>query len=88
MDKNAQLINARYDALMFANTPEVARRAARELVRVVLGDEAVDTPLEESLRAVCRKIRPSNDPREQARFEAEFIELAVAPTSSSHPMAA
>lgn len=88
MDKNAQVINARYDALMFANTPDAARKAARELVRVVLGDEAVDSPLEDSLRVVCRKIRPSNDPREQARFEAEFIELAIAPTSSSHPMAA
>jgi hypothetical protein len=88
MDKATELINARYDALMFASTRETAHAAARELVRVVLGDDALDRPLEQTLRDVCRKIRPSGDPKEQARFEAEFVELALAPSSSHHPMAA
>jgi hypothetical protein len=74
--------DTQYDALMFAKTPELARKAARELARVILGDEAVSQqPLEESLREVCRKIRPSSDPKEQARFESEFVELAAAPNS-------
>jgi hypothetical protein len=83
MDKNTQAaISARYDALMFATTREAARKAARELVQLVLGDEAANRPLEEGLRGVCRRLRPSENPAEQARFEAEFVELAFAPTSA------
>jgi hypothetical protein len=88
MNRNTQLINDRYDALMFAKSPEGARRAARELVRVVLGDEAVSLPLNEALRECCRELRPSQDPKEQARFEAEFIELGIWPSSSSQKVAA
>ena len=76
MDRNTQAaINARYDALMFATSPDTARKAAR-------GDEAANRPLEESLRTVCRRLRPSENPAEEARFEAEFVELAFAPTSA------
>lgn len=77
MNRNALLINERYDALMFAKSPEAARRAARELARVVLGEDAVGLPLEEALRECCRELRPSQDPKEQARFEAEFVELGI-----------
>ncbi len=82
MNKLNQLINDRYEALMFAKTPEAGRKAARELVRIVLGDEALQLPLEEALRQCCRQLRPSKDPREQARFEAEFVELGVWPNES------
>ena len=82
MNRNSQLINQRYDELMFAKSPEAARRAGRELVRVVLGDEAAQRPLEESLRATCRRLRPSDDPKEQARFESEFVELGIWPNGS------
>lgn len=83
MDRNTQAaIGARYDALMFATTRDAARKAARELVQLVLGDEAANRPLEEGLRGVCRRLRPSENPAEQARFEAEFVELAFAPTSA------
>jgi hypothetical protein len=82
MNKQNQLINDRYEALMFAKTPEAGRKAARELVRTVLGDEALQLSLEESLRQCCRQLRPSKDPREQARFEAEFIELGIWPNES------
>jgi len=83
MDRNTEAaIGARYDALMFATTRDGARKAARELVQLVLGDEAVNRPLEEGLRGVCRRLRPSENPAEQARFEAEFVELAFAPTSA------
>jgi hypothetical protein len=82
MNRNTQLINERYDALMFATSPKTARQAASELVRVVLGESAIERPLEDALREVCRKIRPSEDPKEQARFESEFVELAIAPTTS------
>ena len=88
MNKHTQLINERYDALMFAKSPEAARRAARELVRVVLGDEAASRPLEQMMRDCCRQLRPSQDPKEQSRFEAEFIELAIWPNSSSQKVAA
>jgi hypothetical protein len=88
MNKHTQLINERYDALMFAKSPEAARRAARELVRVVLGDEAANRPLEQMMRDCCRRLRPSQDPKEQSRFEAEFIELAIWPNSSSQKVAA
>ena len=79
MNKEIQLINERYEAMMFAKSPESARKAARELVRVVLGDDALKQPLDESLRECCRRMRPAEDPREQARFEAEFVELGIWP---------
>lgn len=83
MDRNTlAAINTRYDALMFATSPDAARKAARELIQLVLGDEAENKPLEEGLRAVCRRLRPSENPAEQTRFEAEFVELAFAPTSA------
>ncbi|MBV8708485.1 MAG: hypothetical protein JO182_00800 [Acidobacteriaceae bacterium] len=82
MNRQNQLINDRYEALMFAKTPEAGRKAARELVRTVLGEEALQLSLEEALRQCCRRLRPSKDPREQARFEAEFIELGVWPNES------
>jgi hypothetical protein len=83
MDRNTQAaVNAHYDALMFATSPDTARKSARELVELVLGDEAANRPLEESLRTVCRRLRPSENPAEEARFEAEFVELAFAPTSA------
>jgi hypothetical protein len=85
MNRLTQMINDRYDALMFAKSPETARKAARELVRIVLGDEALDRPLEQSLRETCRRLRPSQDAKEQARFEAEFIELGIWPNSSAQP---
>jgi hypothetical protein len=83
MSRQAQVINARYDALMFAKSPEDARRAARELVRVVLGEEALQRPLDEALRECCRQLRPSEDPKEQQRFEAEFVELGIWPNSAN-----
>lgn len=82
MNRNSQFINDRYDALMFAKSPQAARRAGRELVKAVLGEEALAHPFEEALRDCCRRLRPSEDPREQARFEAEFIELAIWPNSA------
>jgi hypothetical protein len=72
-----------YDALMFAKTPELARRAAVELVRAVLGEEALDRPLDDTLREVCREIRPSSDPKEQERYESEFVELVMGPKPST-----
>jgi hypothetical protein len=68
MNRHKQLIHDRYEALMFAKSPEAGRKAARELVQIVLGDEALSMPLEDALRECCRKLRPSKDPREQARF--------------------
>jgi hypothetical protein len=82
MDRKMQAVNAQYDALMFASTPEKARQAARALVELVLGDEADNRRLEEGLREVCRRLRPAENPAEQARFEAEFLELVAAPTSA------
>jgi hypothetical protein len=67
---------------MFARSPESARKAARELAKAVLGEEALLLPLEEALRECCRKLRPSDDPKEQARFEAEFIELGIWPNTA------
>jgi ribosomal 50S subunit-associated protein YjgA (DUF615 family) len=80
MNRETQLINDRYEAMMFAKTPEAARRAARELVRVALGEEALRKPLDEALRECCRRLRPADDAREQARFEAEFIEMGLWPS--------
>jgi hypothetical protein len=88
MNRENQLINDRYEAMMFARSPEAARKAARELVRVVLGDEAVRQPLEESLRQCCRRLRPAEDPREQARYEAEFIEMGIWPNVEQKLVAA
>lgn len=82
MNRYTELVNARYEAMMFAKTAEEARKAAHELVRVVLGDEAQQRSLQEALRETCRRIRPSEDPREQGRFEAEFIELGIWPNSA------
>ncbi|HEX4771394.1 MAG TPA: hypothetical protein VH351_11205 [Bryobacteraceae bacterium] len=88
MTRAEQLTQDRYDALMFAKSPEAARNAAYALVRDVLGEEAAGLTLEESLRRTCRKLRPSADSREQVRFENEFIELALAPTGGLHKVAA
>ena len=87
MNRNAQLINERYDALMFAKSAETARKAARELVQAVLEEEAFLLPLEEALRECCRRLRPSDDPKEQARFEVEFVELGIWP-NTAHKIAA
>ena len=83
MNKQAQLINERYEALLFARTPEAGRKAAQELIKVVMGEEALLLPFEEALRQTCRKFRPSKDPREQARFEEEFLEFANWPGNAS-----
>jgi hypothetical protein len=89
MTRAAQQIQDRYDALMFASSADAAREAAHQLVQAVLGEKADSLSLQEALRQTCRKIRPSADPREQQRFENEFIELALAPTGgNSHKIAA
>lgn len=82
MKRNSQIVNERYEALMFAKDRDSARRAARELVRAVLGDEALQRPLEQAMRECCRRFRPSQDAREQARFESEFLELVFAPSGN------
>lgn len=81
MDRNEEIITKRYDALMFARTPREAKRAARLLAHAVLGEEGIGLPLERAMKEVCRKLRPASDPRDQARFEAEFLELVYAPTN-------
>jgi len=88
MNRQAQMINERYEAMMFAKSAQEARKSARELVRLVLGDEAVSLPLEEALRECCRELRPSDDPKEQLRFENEFVELGVWPSTTQHRVAA
>lgn len=88
MNRYTQLANARYEAMMFAKTAEDARNAARELVRVVMGEGAASKPLEEALRETCRLFRPSEDPREQARYEAEFVELGLWPKPITRQVAA
>jgi hypothetical protein len=80
MDRNEEIISKRYDALMFARTPEEAKRAAKFLAEAVLGEDSLHMPLERAMKEVCRKIRPASDPRDQARFEAEFLELVFTPT--------
>jgi hypothetical protein len=87
MTRTSESIDARYDAMMFARNPEEARLAAVELVRTVLGDEAGGRPLRETLRECCRILRPARDPKDQTRFEDEFIELALWP-GKSHQIAA
>jgi hypothetical protein len=81
------MIDAQYEALMFAKSAGAAREAAVGLVRILLGEEAADGPLEPALRECCRILRPAKDPREQLRFEEEFVELAIWPRTS-HRMAA
>jgi hypothetical protein len=88
MTRAEQRTQDRYDALMFAKSPQAARNAAYALIRDVLGDDASGLTFEESLRRTCRKLRPSVDVREQVRFENEFIELALAPTGGLHNVAA
>lgn len=82
MDRNEEMISKRYDALMFARNPQEAKRAARLLADAVLGEEGLGLPLERAMKEVCRKLRPAADARDQARFEAEFLELVFAPTSA------
>jgi hypothetical protein len=88
MNRHQQQTNERYEALLFARTPEEGNRAALELIRAVLGEDGLKLNPEEALRATCRKLRPSRDPREQERFEAEFIELAQWPARSREMVAA
>lgn len=88
MNRETALINDRYEAMMFAKSPDAARKAARELVRVLLGEEALKLPLQESLRECCRRLRPAEDPKEEARFEAEFIEMGIWPDVSQKLVAA
>lgn len=80
MNRYTELVNARYEDMMFAKSVEEARKAAHRLVRVVLGENYQAASLEDALRETCRKLRPSLDPREQSRFETEFIELGIWPT--------
>jgi predicted RNase H-like HicB family nuclease len=88
MNRQTQMINDRYEAMMFAKSAEEARRNARELARLVLGDQAANMALEEALRECCRELRPSHDPKEQMRYESEFIELGIWPTPAQHRVAA
>lgn len=88
MNRRTQMINDRYEALMFAKTSEQARKAAVGLIRAVLGEAALERPFEEALRDCCREMRPSHDPKEQQRFEAEFIELAIWPETNAARIAA
>lgn len=82
MARISEVIDARYEALMFAKSAAAARRAAMDLIEVVLGDEAADYSLERGLRECCQILRPADDPKEQVRFENEFIELAIWPQPS------
>ena len=88
MNRQTQMINDRYEAMMFARSADDARRNARELVRLVLGDAASNQPLEQALRECCRELRPSDDPREQARYENAFVELGIWPNQGLHRVAA
>lgn len=91
MPQFTKRINEFYDNLMFAKSAPAARKAARALVVQVLGDAALERPLAEALRECCRLIRPAEDPREQERFEEEFVELGIWPNGSeseSHKVAA
>jgi hypothetical protein len=83
MTRAAQQIQDCYDALMFAKTPDSARAHAGELVQLVLGERASELSLQEALRETCRRVRPSADPREQLRYENEFIELAIWPQNAN-----
>jgi len=81
MASHAQVVDACYDRLLFAKTAAQARAAASHLALLVLGDSALELPLDEALRECCRELRPSSDPVEQERFEAEFVELGIWPAS-------
>jgi hypothetical protein len=76
MTRAAQHVQEKYDVLLFAKTPEAARKAAREFAVAVLGEEASKLPVREALRESCRRWRPAADPKEQQRFEDELVELA------------
>ncbi len=82
MNRHTQMINDRYEAMMFAKTSGDALAAARELIKIVLGEDGPELSLEGGLRKCCRVLRPSQDPREQQRFEAEFIELGIWPDAA------
>ena len=82
MTRAAQQIQDRYDTLLFAKTADGAREAAHALLDLVLGERAHELSFEEALRECCRRIRPATDPREQSRFESEFVELAIWPDKS------
>jgi hypothetical protein len=87
MSRLKSLIESQYETLLFAKSPEAAREAAVELVRMVLGEDALARPLKDGLRDCCRVLRPAKDPKEQLRFEEEFLELAIWP-GKSHKIAA
>ena len=87
MSRRKSLIDSQYEALLFAKSAEAAREAAVELIRIVLGEEALSRPLEQALRECCRTLRPAKDAQEQSRFEEEFLELAIWP-GTSHRAAA
>lgn len=82
MSRRKSLIDSRYEELLFAKSAEAAREAATELVRIVLGEDALARPLADAVRDCCRVLRPAKDPREQLRFEEEFLELAIWPGTS------
>jgi hypothetical protein len=88
MTRHAQVVDACYDRLLFAKTAAQARAAASELVLLVLGDSALELPLDEALRECCRELRPASDSIEQTRFEAEFVELGIWPKVSERAVAA
>ena len=44
MNKALQQLNERYEAMMFAKTPELGRKAARELVRLCVSAAAACVP--------------------------------------------
>lgn len=87
MARVSEVIDARYEALLFAKSAADARRAAKELIEVVLGDEAVDYSLERGLRQCCQVLRPADDPKEQVRYENEFIELGIWPQTTQRQSA-
>jgi hypothetical protein len=82
MPHTNQLIETCYDALLFAKSPDSARQAAKNLVKAVLGEEAAQHSLSEGLRECCRVLRPARDPKDQPRFEEEFLELGCCPEHS------
>ena len=87
MPQNNPLIETKYDALLFAKSPEAATRAAKELIQAVLGDRRKGKSLRESLKECCRVLRPAQDPKDEARFEEEFVELVYWPGKESQAAA-
>jgi hypothetical protein len=87
MSRRKSLIDSQYETLLFAKSAGAAREAGVELVRMVLGEDALSRPLDQTLRECCRILRPAKDPGEQRRFEEEFLELAIWP-GTSHKVAA